>query len=492
MAARPVEKKSRLHHILVVEAGVAENIAKWITDDEEGPQCESPADFAKLWSTATMATGPKVDVLDRMDPVISTDTFKGRKIAGRLQAAWDFCSQDLAGEARQLAAPPKPEEESDTQLWPDPRREACEQATRRLYKLSLAPDQIPASPLMQRLDRNWKDKKAEIVQLSRMRTQADFDFIMQQPARERSLGIECGEAALFLRQGTADLPPVDLDSVDQVLQAIEVMSNGWLLLGTKEMPSKLKEAAKGTPTTVYDFDINDSIAWPKFTRKMARSARSLGDSESSVVRYLRIREHQTRKAALRYWREEDYPWGEALQKAQSFEMAVLWTVTAQTNTYGIQVNIPGITDVPDPALVASDRRRPRSPPRSPSPLRKPQRTREPRSEAPARQRGPQQKSTIPKEYLGIRSADLRSHMLCIAFNDRGCSAETPSLCPQGRLHRCSFVLTDGTFCGASGHGKQQCPYSPANGGHGVKDKGKGKGSTGNKGGGKGTGKGLRR
>ena len=108
MAAHPVEKKSRLHHILVVEAGVAENIAKWITDDEEGPQCESPADFAKLWSTATMATGPKVDVLDRMDPVISTDTFKGRKIAGRLQAAWDFCSQDLAGKARQLAAPPIP------------------------------------------------------------------------------------------------------------------------------------------------------------------------------------------------------------------------------------------------------------------------------------------------------------------------------------------------------------------------------------------------
>ena len=131
MAARPADKKARLHHILVVEAGVDEKIAKWITESGDGPQCESSAYFAKLWTDSTMATGPKVDVLDDFEPPIDTSTFQGRKVVGRLQTAWGFCCQDHAGEARLLAAPPKVEEERDSQLWPDARRETCEASIKK-------------------------------------------------------------------------------------------------------------------------------------------------------------------------------------------------------------------------------------------------------------------------------------------------------------------------------------------------------------------------
>ena len=76
---------------------------------------------------------------------------------------------------------------------------------------------IPTGQIMQRMDRLWRDRKSELLLLAKMRTQADYDLVMQQPARERSLGIECGDAALFMRQGPSELPPVDLDSVEQVL-----------------------------------------------------------------------------------------------------------------------------------------------------------------------------------------------------------------------------------------------------------------------------------
>ena len=351
-----------------------ESIARWIIEDENGPQCESPADFAQLWTSTTADTGPKTDILDNLEPKVDTTTFKGRKLAGRLRTAWDYCCHDHAGEAKALAEPPPAEEESSTQLWPDARRSNCEQAVARLYKVKLDPEVFPSSPIMQRLDRIWRDRKAEIVLLSKMRTQGYFDLILALPPKERRLGIECGDASLFLRQGPQDLPPCALEATEQVIQAMEVMANGWLLLGTQEVPSKLTYIAAASTTAldggtaslkVLDFDINDRDDWVKHARKMAKAARANGDSEATIVRYLRLREHQTRQVAIKYWREKAFPWGEALKQALSLEMAVLWTITGQTNGYGVQVNVPGVTDTEG----AGDRgqKRQRSPRRSPTP-----------------------------------------------------------------------------------------------------------------------------
>ena len=139
MSARPSDKTLRLLHILKEDARVPPEVAEWIVRNEAGPLCESPADFAQLWTTDTVANGPGVDVLDRWSPPIDTSTFAGRKLAGRLKTAWDYCCQDLAGEAKLLAAPPKPEDETETQLWPDVRRQSCEETVFKLYRLKLAP-----------------------------------------------------------------------------------------------------------------------------------------------------------------------------------------------------------------------------------------------------------------------------------------------------------------------------------------------------------------
>ena len=471
--SRPVNKQLRLLHILVQEASVPPNVAEWIATHADGPQCETPADFAQLWSAGTVEDGPKVDVLDIMPTPIDVKTFAGRRLAGRLRTAWQYCQQDTAGEAKSLAEPPKAEEENDTQSWPDARRKSCADEVFRLYRLTLQPNEVPASTIMNRLDRLWRDRKPELLQLAKMKTQADAELLLQGPAKERSLGIECGEAQLIMRQGPRELPPCDLGSVDQVLQAFEVMANGWLLLGTAE--EKSSDPAKDT---VQGFDINDVHKWNNFMRKMARSARQSGDSEATIVRYLRVREHQTRTAALPYWRDHSYPWGEALTKALQVDMAVLWTVTGHTNAFGIQVSIPGITDQPGQGKRGSAHLASAGEP----PARRPRHEAGLLAIEDDPTRGLKKPSLVPREWQGLANNKLEQKMLCPDFQKGTCPAATPRDCPRGLLHRCDKHLPGGGFCGSSQHGRNTC--SRKNG------KGEGKGGKGGKGQGK-NGKGGR-
>ena len=446
MSARPADKKLRLTHIFVQEAGVPDNIADWILNHVDGPQCESPADFAQLWSSSTVEGGPKVDVLDLITPLVDATTFAGRRLAGRLRTAWEYCKQDIAGEAKLLAEPPKAEEEHDLQPWPDSRRRTCADEVLRLYKLILKPDEVPASAIMNRLDRTWRDRKADLIQLLRMKTQADLDLLIQRPAKERSLGIECGDAELVMRQGPGELPPCDLDNVDQILQAMQVMANGWLLVGTKE-----EESIDPRKGKVHSFDINDASAWVRFARKMARSARRSGDSEASIVRYLRVREFQTRTAATKYWKDDAFPWGEAITKALAIDMAVLWTVTGHTNAFGIQVSIPGITDV-HPELDHGKRPRSSSARSDSPPALRPRK-------ATTDDGGPRKvpRGSVPLEWRNLPSKDLRQHMFCPDFQKGTCPAASASQCPRDLLHRCDRWLPGNMgFCGATQHGRKDC------------------------------------
>ena len=294
-----------------------------------------------------------------------------------------------------------------------------------------------------------------------MKTQADAELVISAPPKENQVGVSCGSASLFMRSGPAELPDVPLGTVELVLQAIQVMSNGWLLIGTRRMPSSKHKAPNGDPEQVHEWGITENIAWPSFVRSMVQSARSLGDSEASLVRYVRVRERQTRHVACKLWKEQKMPWGEAMQQAWTKDMSILWTVTAQSNAFGVRVSLPGITDVDDPKVPCIDHgeKRQRSPP---SPRRR-------RSTSPPMRRPEKKKQAkIPKELLNISNDKLEQWMLCSDFNGHGCDAEKPSLCPRGRLHRCSFKCSDGVFCGATGHGRDGCPSHPKNGGNGHK------------------------
>lgn len=333
-------------HILVQEASADQGLAKWIMDDPSGPECEAPAAFAKLWTTATVAEGPTVGMLDRQDPVIDAGTFKGRKVAGRLETAWGYRTQDHAGEAIALATDTKQnDEDASGKPWPDARKKYCaEEVNRTCGGLILDPDQVPSDRIMNRMDSAWREKNTELPQLDNMKNQADHGLIIAAPPKDVDLGVSSGASSLCQRTGPTTFQSIPLGSLAQVLQAITVMANGWLLLGTQKTLSKIKNIADGNPDQVPEWSITDNLSWPTLVRRMVEAAHSLGDSEHALVRYVRVRERQTRQLACNLWREDAWPWGEAMQEAWTNGMGIFWTVTMVSNALGFQVPITGITD----------------------------------------------------------------------------------------------------------------------------------------------------
>jgi len=316
---------------------------------------------------------------------------------------------------------------------------------------------------MNRLDRMWRDKKTTLLQLDKMRCQADHELILAAVPKEHEL-LSTGSTSLFMRSGAHSLPEIPLGGVEAVLQAIQVMSNGWVLLGTRLRESKCAKKADGSPEQAREWGITEGIAWPAFCRRMANGARKLGDSESTIVRYLRVRERQTRQTAVKLWAEDDWPWGEAMNKAYTQDLAVMWTVTMQSNAFGLQVSIPGLTDRPD--SQENPRKRQRADDFPPPP---------PRGDwdnaRPAPRRGSGSQSSEPWDPP---TTQLTKAMLCQAWNGKGCTAKSRD-CPHHKLHRCSFQLGRG-FCGSKSHGAANCPHrNDVDKNKSAKGKGKGKG-----------------
>ena len=298
------------------------------------------------------------------------------------------------------------------------------------------------------------------MQLCKMKTAAEYALLIREPPREEQISVGTA-ASLFLRQGAQLYPTASVDTVEQVIAAITVMSNGWLLVGTKLVASKTHRDEQDKPRLVHDWGITTALAWPAFIRKMANAARTLGDTENVIAQYLRVRERQTRQAAATMWGDYGWPWEEAMRKAWEQDLSMLWTVTQQHNAFGIQVSIPGITDEPPTSLAIMDQNG------------------QGREDWKRRR---QEQPKFPKHLLNVSSKDLRPEMCCPSWNTGVCT-EKQNDCPHQLLHRCTWS-DQGFLCGSMRHGKKghlaalnarEGGRQSNKGGKGGKGKGKGKG-----------------
>ena len=228
--------------------------------------------------------------------------------------------------------------------------------------LTLPPSSIPNMHIMKKMEVKFRDRSAEPILLPNMKNQEDYALIIQRPPKETPIAEGTGTAALFLREGAPQTPECDLSTMAKPLHTILVMTNGWLLVGTTKRPSKRAFMTIGgaTGASVHEFSITDREEWTEFVRKMVDAARTLGDKEVDLVRYVRTREHQTRIAAINYWKNVDVPWGEAMREAWTRDMSLLWTVMMQSNTFGVRLNLPGITNTESAPEVPSGYTRDRS------------------------------------------------------------------------------------------------------------------------------------
>ena len=172
------------------------------------------------------------------------------------------------------------------------------------------------------------------------------------------------------------------------------------------------------------------------------------------VGFLRIRERQCRMKATALWKA-GWPYGEAMVHTWEGSMATLFELWTGWSDHGPAVSISGITETtgvtPHPISISNyvagetpagngasrDSRR--------------------------RLNEPQQQSTIPRGWLNANRQTLQAAWCCPDFQAGRCNATRPSLCPLGKVHRCSFICNDGLCCGGQTHGKNKCPIAPPRG-----------------------------
>ena len=88
---------------------------------------------------------------------------------------------DLKGDATERAKPPEPEkDEPEDRAWPEQRKIDSEQALSDAYGgLTLEADMIPNLYIMNRLDRNWRNKSPELIQFAKMDNNAEHELIIE-------------------------------------------------------------------------------------------------------------------------------------------------------------------------------------------------------------------------------------------------------------------------------------------------------------------------
>ena len=86
-------------------------------------------------------------------------------------------------------------EPDDDAPWPEERRQACAAAVDRQYGgYVLSPDVLPNTMIMNRMDRNWRNKSAELTQLTKMKTWSEHALILAKPPKEEQLTGTAGGA----------------------------------------------------------------------------------------------------------------------------------------------------------------------------------------------------------------------------------------------------------------------------------------------------------
>ena len=91
-----------------------------------------------------------------------------------------------------------------------------------------------------------------------MKTWSEHALILAKPPKEEQLTGTAGGAGLFLKSVTIELPNVTLYNTNQLLEAIRVMCNGWLMLGTKRVASQHAKDPAGGANMVPEWGLTET------------------------------------------------------------------------------------------------------------------------------------------------------------------------------------------------------------------------------------------
>ena len=254
----------------------------------------------------------------------------------------------------------------------------------------IEPEDFPCDPLYNRNLREFRSKRKTVEELSKVRS------LVEQGMPQARHTHKVGELEITIKSDES-IKVRSFATCDLLQQAHLVLCNCWAATGTALRDSKARPEEK-----VRDASTAECQAYHSFFR---RKAREHPGPEAQKIHWLIERDRETRLRARGYYNREGWPWGEALRKAREQDLAVIWTVGAQSVL--------------------------------PQQLREPNDDALPEFETPTKASG------------GMKRRFTSAEDFCAAWNNGKCSKQAKD-CPHLKVHCCNFV-ENGQVCGKWQH-----------------------------------------
>ena len=288
---------------------------------------------------------------------------------------------------------------------------------------ALPADRVGSDAIVARFHREFIRRRPTVFQLSMLVTAADSSKAL--PAKRQKLA---ANVDIVISGAEADKVPLPIGSLLQILNSLEVVANTWAVAGAYD--------------TIVDTKTVKFAPWPDclaYSGDVRKRAMKLLDTftEASVVPYVIDREEAWRLEAIELMRaSEDTTWGMAITTIRKDNVS-----TWQEDHYKlIKYGQPGGSSGGLASL------KPREGPTG----------------GKAKGKGDKGKGKGSKgdksEGISVTSRkkwktsnkDSSNRWICRKYNDtRGCS----SPCPDGSVHCCDVVLTNGKVCMTTSHNR---------------------------------------
>ena len=417
-----------LRKLMVDEAKVAPAIAKFMA---ETLHMESVSDWFSFFKADEYEDGVQRDILDHI-PEFKQDRIQ----RGRLRTAWTLARSAMKRhEIRDTAAG-----DDDGEIEA-PLKEGLKESADKSFKaayggIAFAPEAQPADALYNRLFREFKKKQVSVYPLDKVRSNAQQSVILENTKASHKVSEN-----ISITYNAAPDVPIRFNSTIQVLQALKVLTNGWAMVGTAEVTSKVD----GGKTR--DADLSLCMQYHEF---VTRRAMAYNSAPVKLVPWVCDRHRQTVIKAKALHTEQGWPWAEAVIKATETSTAVLWTCGPGTS--GVSPVMPGAEEYPrggGDRGRGEDRRSDRG-------------RRDYRSRSRRRQdrkgKGKGRYNSPPKSQPPYKGSGSGSD-LCEDFNDNRCTAKQRD-CPKRKKHACNYRIPGRGLCMAWNHCKKFCPNNP--------------------------------
>jgi len=397
------EVLSRLKNLLSKEAGVSDEVVKYMIEDMG---IEAISDFAMMFTRDTYENG--VD-----EYILAKSPAAGKIIQrARLRAAWELALAEFSSALKKRALTTSTESfEWDSPLDPDVQRDHLNNF-KNVYNITLDGEAVPSENLFGRLVREFKRNSISVYPLEKVKSATRFKTIIRKTERKIADGM-----SLTLHSPEEDSPKIT--STLEVLWSLRILCNGWALAGMAMRDSKLFPSTKVRDAPLGECNKYFEFVW----MKAMEHERTAGKNNS--VTWLLERDRQTRAKARSLY-DDGFPWTEALQESREKHLAVAWTIgesRAVMPDYESQIEKPSSSAAAAAAAVH-----------------------------PTTALGATPKSTA-KAASGEnpnKKPRLDTANFCRNFNDhRGCTRKQRQ-CPNRMEHKCSK-------CGAWQHGAVACP-----------------------------------